>query len=151
VTRTRAVEVYRHRGKVLTKHSEKGLVPMWQQRVQHGKVSYQVNREHPVVVEALEDPSTKNVRALVRIVEETIPIPLIAIQNAEKPEEQASPFEGTPSKQVSTMAIEIYEAFRRRGSGHLAARDRVLSTDPFQYFPELAEVLDAQQEEESTA
>jgi Histidine kinase-, DNA gyrase B-, and HSP90-like ATPase len=150
VTRTRAVEVYRHRGKVLAKRSEKGLVPMWQQRVQHGKVSYQVNRGHPVVVEALEDPSTKNVRALMRIVEETIPIPLIAIQNAEKPEEQASPFEGTPSKQVSGMAIQIYESFRRRGSGHVAARDRVLSTDPFQYFPELAEVLDAQEEEGST-
>jgi len=73
VTRARAVEAYRHRGKVLAKRAEKGLVPMWQQRVRHGKVSYEVNREHPVVLEAVENPTTKTVRALVKIVEATIP------------------------------------------------------------------------------
>jgi len=144
VTRTRAVEVYRHRGKILTKRAEKGLVPMWQQRIRHGKVSYEVNRDHPVVVEAVDFPTAKNIRGLLRIVEETIPVPLIAIANAEAPEEQASPFEGVSPKQVSELAVQTYEAFRRRGSTHASARDRVLCTDPFQYFPELVEVLDAQ-------
>lgn len=148
VTRARAVEVYRHRGKVLVKRAEKGLVPMWQQRVRHGKVSYEVNREHPVVLEAVENPTTKTVRALVKIVEATIPVPLIAIDNAERPEEQAGPFEGVSSKQVSELAVQTYESFRRRGTTHAAARERVLSTDPFQYFPELVEVLDIHNRQE---
>lgn len=148
VTRARAVEVYRHRGKVLAKRAEKGLVPMWQQRVRHGKVSYEVNREHPVVLEAVENPTTKTVRALVKIVEATIPVPLIAIDNAERPEEHAAPFEGVSSKQVSELAVQMYESFRRRGTTHTAARDRVLSTDPFQYFPELIEVLDTHNKQE---
>lgn len=149
VTRVRAVDVYRHRGKILAKRTEKGLVPMWKQRVRHGKVSYEVNRDHPIVLEALENPTTKNVRSLVKMVEETIPVPLIAIANAERPEEQASPFEGIPSKQVSELAVQTYESFRRRGNTHAAARDRVLSTDPFQYFPELVEVLDSHNKQES--
>lgn len=148
VTRARAVEVYRHRGKVLAKRSEKGVEPMWQQRVRHGKVYYQVNRDHPVVQEAVENPTTRSVRALVKIVEETIPVPLIAIANAERPEEQASPFEGVPSKQLSDLAVQTYDSLRRRGSKHAPARDRVLSTDPFQYFPELLELLDAHNNEE---
>jgi hypothetical protein len=149
VTRVRAVEVYRHRGKILTRQKEKGLVPTWLQRVQHGKVFYQVNRDHPAVVEALEHPSAQNVRNLLQIVEGTIPIPLISIASAERPEEQAGPFEGVSSNQLSTLAIALYKSVRRRGDGHVAARDRVLTTDPFQYFPELCEVLDAHNEEEA--
>lgn len=148
VTRARAVEVYRHRGKILAKRAERGLVPMWQQRVRHGRVSYEVNREHPVVLEAVENPTVKNVRALLKVVEATIPVPLIAIDNAERPEEQAAPFEGMSSKQVTDLALQTYEVFRRRGTSHAAARDRVLSTDPFQYFPELIEVLDIHNRQE---
>jgi Histidine kinase-, DNA gyrase B-, and HSP90-like ATPase len=151
VTRARAVEVYRHRGKILTRQQEKGLVATWQQRVHHGKVSYVVNRDHPAVVEALDNPSPKNVRALLQIVEATVPVPLISITSAERPEDQASPFEGVSSKNVSNLAVELYKSFRRRGSDHFAARDRVLTTDPFQYFPELAEVLDVRNEHEAGA
>lgn len=142
VTRGRAVEVYRHRGKVLAKRAERGLVPMWQQRVRQGKVTYEINREHPVIAEALARPSQASLTAALKIVEETIPVPLISITNAERPEEQSSPFEGVSLSQVTALATQTYDAFRRRGSTHLAARDRVLTADPFQYFPELHEVLD---------
>ena len=151
VTRVRAVEVYRHRGTILTKQKEKGLVPAWLQRVLHGKVFYQVNREHPAVVEALEHPTQQNVRNLLQIVEGTIPIPLISIASAERPEEQARPFEGVSSNQLSALAVALYKSLRHRGDDHLAARDRVLSTDPFQYFPELYEVLDTHEEQEAGA
>ncbi len=151
VTRVRAVEVYRHRGKILTRQKEKGVSPAWLQRVLHGKVSYQVNRDHPAVVEAIEHPSAQNVRNLLQIVEGTIPVPLISIASAEQPEEQAGPFEGVSSNQLSALAIALYKSQRRRGSDHVAARDRVLTTDPFQYFPELLEVLDTHNEQEAGA
>ncbi|WP_237570096.1 ATP-binding protein [Mycolicibacterium lacusdiani] len=151
VTRVRAVEVYRHRGKILTRQKEKGLSPAWLQLVMHGKVSYQVNRDHPAVVEAIEHPSAQNVRNLLKIVEGTIPIPLISIASAERPEEQAGPFEGVSSNEVSTLATALYKSLRGRGEDHVAARDRVLTTDPFQYFPELYEVLDTHDEQEAGA
>lgn len=151
VTRVRAVEVYRHRGKILTRQKEKGVSPAWLQRVLHGKVSYQVNRDHPAVVEAIEHPSAQNVRNLLQIVEGTIPVPLISIASAERPEEQAGPFEGVSSNEVSTLATALYKSLRGRGENHVAARDRVLTTDPFQYFPELYEVLDTHNEQEAGA
>lgn len=142
VTRARAVEVYRHRGKAITKQKEKGLIPTWHQRVRHGKVFYGINRDHPAVMEGLENPTTNSVRALLRIIEATVPVPLISISSAEHPEEQGSPFEDASSKEVIRLAVDLYKSFRRRGIGHGAARERVLTTDPFQYFPELAEILD---------
>lgn len=145
VTRVRAVEVYRHRGKILTKQKEKGLVSTWVQRVKHGKISYEINRDHPAVIEALENPSPTTVRNLLQIIEGTIPTPLISINSAERPEEQAAPFEGVSSKQLSRLAVELYKSLRRRGDDHAIARDRVLTTDPFQYFPELYEILDVRQ------
>lgn len=149
-TRSRAVEVYRHRGKVLTKRAARGLVPTWNQRVRHGKVFYELNRDHPVVAGALADPSPKSVKALLKVAEATIPIPLIAISNAERPEEQAGPGEGVTSPQAAALAIQVYEAFRRQGETHAAARDRVLAVDPFHHFPELAEILDAHLRERPT-
>lgn len=142
VTRGRAVEVFRHRGRVLVKRSEQGLTPMWQQRLHHGKVAYEVNREHPAVTEALAHPEAANIKGLLKLIEETVPVPLIAISSAERPEEQSAPFEGVSSKQVADLARQTYDVFRRRGSSHADARTRVLATDPFQYFPELLEVLD---------
>lgn len=148
VTRGRAVEVYRHRGKVLAARAAQGLVPLWQQRLQHGKVSYEINREHPVVSEAILNPSEKSVRAVLRVAEETIPIPLIAIANAERPEEQATPFDGAARQQVMQIALDLYNAFRARGATHVAARQRVISTEPFHNFPELVEWIDGRSESE---
>ncbi len=142
VTRARAVEVYRHRGKVLVNRSEKGLIPMWQQRVRHGKITYEINRDHPVVKDAIGNPSAATIRTLVQVAEETVPIPLISIANAEHSHDHATPFEGANTKNVADIALAVYDSFRQRGIDHAAARQRVLSTDPFQYFPELVEVID---------
>lgn len=141
-TRSRAVEVYRHRGKAITRRQQSGLVPMWEQRLRHGKITYHVNRDHPVVEAAMSEPSKIAVRALLSLVEETVPVPLISISNAERPEQQAAPFEGETGK-VAALAVTLYDRFRGRGMNHEVAKLRTLATDPFQYFPELVEVLDA--------
>jgi hypothetical protein len=143
VTRERAVEVYRHRGKVITKQSEKGITPIWLEKVRHGQISYVINQEHDVVASAIDDPNPKSVRTLIRLIEETIPVPLIAINSAERSQQHAAPLENATPRAIATLAETVYRSVRAKGSSHKVARDRVLTMDPFHLYPELLEVLDS--------
>jgi hypothetical protein len=143
--RAKAVEVYRHRGKVVTEAREKdGVTLLWNQKVARGLISYQINRDHAVVQAALNSPSKKSLNALLRLVEETIPVPQITISNAENPEKHAHAFEGKTTTQVKSMAEDLYRVLRHDGLPHEGAARRVLSMDPFDRFKDdLAPLLAA--------
>jgi hypothetical protein len=54
VTRQRAAEVYRHRGKVIARSASADYAFVWRRVLKHGKLSYRVNRDHPIVRRTLE-------------------------------------------------------------------------------------------------
>lgn len=145
VTRTRAEEVYRHRGKIVANQAARGLVPMWLQKVRGGKLVYHLNRDHPLAQEAVRSCTESAIKTLLRVIEETVPVPLISISHAERPEAHAAPFDG-PTSEVVSIARQVYQALRAKGSSHVEARDTVLRTDPFQYFPQLYESLGAEED-----
>lgn len=144
VTRERAVGIYRHRGKIIAHTASAGFVQPWARRVLHGKVSYRINREHPLVRDllALPEPRRSALGALLRLIEETVPVPLVAIDHAERPGEQAGPFEGAPSTEVREVLTLVYQALRRDGLEDTAARERLLVMEPFQHYPELVATLE---------
>ncbi len=144
VTRERAVAIYRHRGKVVAHTSSAGFVLPWQRKLRHGKVSYQINREHPLVSAMLSMPLPyrRTIRALLRLVEETVPSPLIAIDHAERPDEQAAPFERIPTAEVRDVLIEVYRVLRTGGASVESARERLFVMEPFRNYPELIASVD---------
>ena len=146
LTRYRATEIYRHRGKVIARKNAENHVFPWDKRLRRGKVFYAVNQEHPLVQEALSLPENCQpvIRALLRLLEETVPVQQIWIDNATDPEKQAQPFDGTPSKQVLEVMVEIYRALRKSGMTQEEARDRILTMEPFQHFETLATTLSDQ-------
>ena len=95
-TRKRASEVYRHRGKVSARQSSLDFVFVWQQKIGGGKYRYRINREHPFIKNRLE-VGGEETEQLLRLIEETVPVPLLAITNSEHPDQHATPFEGAPS------------------------------------------------------
>lgn len=141
LTRERAADVFRHRGKVLARAASAGYSFVWQRRVRHGKTFYAVDREHPVVAAALAGPDAARVGALLRLLEETVPVPLVALDAAERPEEQGAPFEGSPPAEVEAVARSVYDALRTSGHTAEQAVGRLLTMEPFNRFPELAAVL----------
>jgi len=140
-TRQRASEVYRHRGKVITTLASQGIVNVWSQKVKHGRIFYKVNEDHVAMTNAIADPSAKNIRTLIRILEETIPVPLITISASENPEAHSAPLEMSTSKQVAEIALEVLQALISKGTPVKNAIERVLTTEPFNMYPELIEVL----------
>lgn len=80
--RKQAVEVYRQRGKVIQRQLKtEDFTPVWQDVIRQGKKYYQINREHHFIAQILEEMSDqkKTLNQLLRVIEETIPVPFIFV------------------------------------------------------------------------
>jgi len=111
--------------------------------VKQGKTLDRLNRKHAIIAAALEraeDP--RIIKALLRLVEETVPVPLIYIQTAEQPKAHAEPFETASSAQVRTVMQQVFNALVESGHKPGEARQEMARIDPFGRFPELLETMD---------
>ena len=140
-TRSEAVKIYRHRGKVLQRSLKHEFVMLWQEKVRQGKRYYEVNRDHPVVREIIQgNPQIKaKINTLLRIIEETVPVPLITLNESEKPDLQSKTFEGD-DKIVIELLTDVYKSLLATSSPDQAKR-LLLFIEPFNEFPELIEGL----------
>jgi hypothetical protein len=143
VTREKAVLIYRHRGQVVTREHGARDAFVWEQRVKHGKIFYRLNRDHPLIHWVLaENPDRKSsITALLRLIEESIPVPLIVLTSAEKPDQGATPFEQAPSSEIYSVMIELFLALRGSGLSDKEAIRKLHSMEPFDRFPEYVENL----------
>ncbi len=143
--RTRAVakNVYTHRGARLTAPAESSPINrLWLHLAKHDRLFYRINEEHPLVRRVLEStPEKAALRALLVLVQESIPLQHIGIAAAEKPGSQPEPFEGAPTAQVKEVLGELYRAFRSVGCDHDEAIQRISSHPPCDQFPELLAIL----------
>jgi hypothetical protein len=139
ITRQRASEVYRHRGKMVAREMSDEYTFVWKRMVRRGKIFYRVNRDHPLVKRTLEELGlrSEDLETLLRMVEETVPAPLIALDVSEKPDEQSTPFEGSVPSEVQVVVRRMYRVLRDTGLSDVDARSRLLGMEPFNHFPEL--------------
>ncbi len=82
MTRSRAEDVYRHRGKVSARRSSQPFLFAWLQVTgRDGAFRYRVNREHPVIAAILREAGEYRglVQRALRFTEETVPTSLIGI------------------------------------------------------------------------
>lgn len=116
-------------------------------------MTYRINRSEPLVAECLHMPLpySEHIEALLRLIEETVPVPLIVIESAEHPEAQAAPFEGAAPAEVRGILLQLYRVLRQQGLSFEQAQQRLLTLEPFQQFGELVMGIrdDAEDEEES--
>jgi hypothetical protein len=146
LTRNRSTENYRHRGKIITQENSGKYIFPWNKKIRNGKVFYSINQEHPLSREVLNLPENYQpaIRALLRLLEETVPVQQIWIDNPVELEKQAQPFDEIPSEQVMEIMIEIYRALRKTNLTQELARDRILTIEPFQNFEALTKTLSDQ-------
>ena len=131
ITRDRAVTVYRHRGKTIARSARNSPVFVWQRRVRERKVSYVVNREHPLVSRALsaESIDAHELEQLLRLIEEYIPVQQIWVDAAEGDETQGQPFEAADSQEIIGMIQALYRAYLLVGLSHSEALGRLATTE----------------------
>ena len=132
---TRKAGIYSFGAKLIPREGEERIF-LWNQKVRHGRVSYEINRNHPLVRQSLATCRDKGrLHALLRLVEETIPVPLITITDREKPDQTLGPFEATNAPQIIAVMKEAFNALRATGYSAKEALTRLRTMEPFPRFP----------------
>lgn len=139
-TREKATSVYRHRGKILDRAISAANY-MWHYKSKAGKTFFEINREHPLIVQLLEEPEPARSRTkrLLRLLEETVPLPTIAMLSSQSPDSAPVPFAAASESEVETLARNIYEALRLGGMTPVQAAERLRVLEPFPLYNSLLE------------
>jgi hypothetical protein len=139
ITREQAVEVYRHRGKVVARQNSQSFVFLWEQKRRHGKFFYSINREHPLVQQAYRSATKSDIDALLSLLEEAIPMAHILITNANEPDMFGRPYEGAPPDALLSVLKGSFAALLNSGISPEESKKRLVGMDPFNLFPEQVE------------
>ncbi len=142
-TRARAKAVYTHRGSRLTPNGSSERVHLWAPLAKNDRVFYQINRDHPLVRRVMESTSDKTaVQALLRLLQETIPLQHISITGTEKPDSQPEPFEGADDVEIRGAMNLLYRMFVSAGHSPAEAKKRLSTHSPFDQFPEILATIE---------
>ena len=136
--REEAIAVYRNVGRINKSGVAQPEQELWLERKRHDKRHYEINRQHPLVTAFLAKypDANSSLNALLRFVEETIPIRSIMIRENENPDEQAQPFEQASHEPIKQAAEAMFQTQCANGKTPDAARNLILSIHPFSLFPE---------------
>ena len=139
-TRRRARKVYHSRGAPVGRRVHKPAEPVWRQVRRHGELVFRINRKHPIVVELLENAKEerRTLLDLVRILEETIPIPLLP---SRRDDEQTAAFDTDLDEELGELAERMYERFLNKGLTRQEAKKRLLRMEPFNLYPSLVDEI----------
>lgn len=142
--RAQALEVYRHRGKVIRrKLTVEEFYPLWEEQVKHGKRYYRINRGHPLVRDMLGNcgPSLKQVEEVLRMLEEMVPVPLITVRENENECPLGQPYEGSGKEAVHEAMQLMYRNMISEGISSDMAKARIAGIEPFNLYSEYLEDL----------
>jgi hypothetical protein len=135
--RKRAREVFAHRGTYGAREKQMEISRAWRPKTIAGKLKYLIDREHPLVkaVQGLMLTATNKriFDGLLRTLEETVPIPQIWLDTAEKSELHSRPFETADEMEKRRLVEITFHALRTvQGFTPAAARKRLKETEGFQ-------------------
>lgn len=143
-TRERARRVFAFRGSPVQRLGGMPVEQAW--RVEHAKagVRYRIDEKHPAIAAALDASAEQAplVRAMLRVIEETVPVQRIWLDTAENRDTPSTGFAGEPPEAVAEVLRALYvDMVGRRGMSPEVARQSLLRTEPFQNYPDLVTAM----------
>lgn len=135
--RKESSKIYRHRGKKLARKGKKEKFYVWHQSIRRGKIGYEINREHPLINSLLNSDKKDEIKQMLDLIEETIPVPMIISDYSEKSEEMLEPYEGKNTDEFDKMIKKLFDVYIGLGCSPQEAVERIASTEPFIYAPEM--------------
>jgi hypothetical protein len=144
-TRDTARRVFAHRGFTQVSSTRSDAVPeAWQVRRSAHGTSYRIARDHDLVASILNRAGAlkPDILALLRLIEETVPIQRIWLDTAEDTETPRTGFAGATDDDVMETLSSIFEALLKfRGLNPTEARERLGRTPPFDRHLDLVAAL----------
>jgi hypothetical protein len=87
-------------------------------------------------------PLSIQIRAMLRIIEATLPVQRIWLDTADARDTPRTGFAGEPPTEVGAVLLVMYRNMvLRRGIAPALAREQLLRTEPFHQYPELVIAL----------
>lgn len=142
-TRSKAEDVYRHRGKTLAHKSSNSFVFAWQQyKDRDGNLRYKINRAHPVIAAVLDavGKDQRLVQRALRFIEETVPTTMIGVALADALDTQPTPY-GQTRQEIRPLAEFVFDGLVQDGATPEEALARISVAEPFSQYPEVLEAL----------
>ncbi len=141
-TRSRAAEAYRYRGRRIAREANVDRSFVWSARVSRGTVEYRIDREHPLIRQALEEAGDGRpaFERILRVVEETLPVQAIVMESREHPDGDREPFAGR-KRELESMLREAFEILVEHGARPGDALARLATMEPFDSHPELVAAI----------
>ena len=78
---------------------------------------------------------------IIQFIEETIPVPLITLQESENDKPHGQPFEGIDHNSMKETMLKLFKNYVENGFSMEKAKARILNTEPFNFYPEYLEFL----------
>lgn len=143
--RERARRVFLHRAQSNTSLGRsEDVAPVWLSKDLVSGRRYLVDRSHPAVQPLLDagvDVAART-EALLRVLEETIPVQRIWLDAAESGEQVKAGFTAEPDAAVMEVLLVLYRNLvLRKGASPDMARRQLLATEPFDLHPDLVASL----------
>ncbi|MEC3767267.1 ATP-binding protein [Cupriavidus sp. SS-3] len=144
-TRDRARRVFAYRGSPVPAAGNQPIEQAWRvERLRTG-LRYRIDESHPSVAAVLDGSGAQKrvVLAMLRVIEETVPVQRIWLDTVENKETPRTSFEGEPNAAVIEVASVLFnDLIERKGLNVEEARKRMLRTEPFQKYPTLISKLE---------
>ncbi|MFV9475529.1 ATP-binding protein [Advenella sp. RU8] len=139
-TRERARRVFAYRSTPKSRSISSSIELAW--RTEHTKagVKYRIEQQHPAVAAVLSACETHSelIQAMLRIIEETVPVQRIWLDTAEANDTPRLGFSGEPSAEVQHVLVALFnDMVIRRNMSEERARMTLAATEPFQDYPSL--------------
>jgi len=83
----------------------------------------------------------KEIETVIKFIEETIPVPLITLQESQNEKPHGQPFEGIDHNAIKDTMQKLFNEFLSNGLSFEKAKARILNTEPYNFYPEYIESL----------
>lgn len=142
-TRDAARNVYAFRGRLLSDgiQDKAGMPDIWEAiKRPSGGTAYRLSRQHDLYRSVMDraGPLARDIKALLRLVEGTVPVQKIWLDTAEDNEPPTSVLDDEPDPALVEMMEAMFDALvHSRGLSEAEARERLSRTRPFDKRPDL--------------
>ena len=142
-TRAEAQRVLSAIGKVAARTQSDELSYVWRPDHDNGQLRLRLNWQHPLVKEALRssDDGRPVVKALLRFIEETVPLSALRVMFDSDEDRDYQPFTSCPPTEVLAIAERMYGASVSCDLTTVQAKTRLQRTSPFDEYPDLLPML----------
>lgn len=143
-TRSRARRAFAHRGSAPRTNAGVKVTQAWAVKHLSDGIKYQIDREHPSVRDVLDNAGSlmPQIQAMLRVIEETVPVQRIWLDTAEQKETPRNGFAAEPTSEVMEVLQVMYKGMvERKGMSPEYAKEQLTKTEPFNNYPDLIKSL----------